>query len=86
MWACLTQCDFLRTLNSLPSTGVSYFEAKSVSGGRAFFVAGRCDDQCVRQDGRRRFARMDFTPYFTVPFEEGWAQEDLLQMGRREGS
>ncbi len=36
----------------------------------------------VRQDGKWRFARMDFIPYFTVPFDEGWAQDDLLKMGR----
>ncbi len=64
------------------ATGVSYLEAKSVSGGRAYFVAGRYDDVCVRRDGEWRFARMDFTPYFTVPFDEGWAQDDLLKMGR----
>ena len=63
-------------------TGTSYLEAKSVSGGKAYVVAGRYDDQYVRQDGEWRFARMDFTPYFTVPFDEGWAQDDLLKMGR----
>ena len=64
-------------------TGTSYLEAKSVSGGRAYVVAGRYDDAYVREDGRWRFARMDFEPFFTVPFDEGWAQDDLLQMGRR---
>ena len=63
-------------------TGTSYLEAKSVSGGKAYVVAGRYDDQYVRQDGEWRFARMDLTPYFTVPFDEGWAQDDLLKMGR----
>ena len=63
-------------------TGASYLEAKSVSGGRAYVVAGRYDDVYAREGKRWRFARMDFTPYFTVPFDEGWAQPDLLQMGR----
>ena len=64
-------------------TGRSYLEAKSVSDGRAFFVVGRYDDQYIREDGRWKFARMEFVPVFTVPFDEGWAQDDLLQMGRR---
>ena len=64
------------------ATGVSYLEAKSVSQGKAFVVAGRYDDVCERVDGQWRFARMQFDPYFTVPFDEGWAQEDLLKMGR----
>ena len=63
-------------------SGTSYLEAKSVSAGRAYVVAGRYDDKYVRQDGKWRFARMDFIPYFTVPFDEGWAQDDLLKMGR----
>jgi ketosteroid isomerase-like protein len=66
------------------ATAVSYLEAKSVSGGRAFFVAARYDDVCVRSEHGWLFERMTLIPYFTVPFEEGWAQEDLLQMGRRE--
>ncbi len=63
-------------------SGTSYLEAKSVSGGQAYVVAGRYEDRYIRQDGEWRFARMDFTPYFTVPFDEGWAGDDLLKMGR----
>ena len=65
------------------ATGTSYLEAKSVSDGRAYVVAGRYEDSYERREGEWRFARMDFIPYFTVPFDEGWAQEDLLKMGRR---
>jgi ketosteroid isomerase-like protein len=67
------------------ATAVSYLEAKSVSRGKAFRVAGRYDDVCVRTPDGWRFASMKFEPYFTVPFGESWAQEDLLQMGRRTG-
>ena len=65
------------------ATGFAYLEAKSVSEGTAYFVAGRYDDAYVRTGEGWLFARMNFTPYFTVPFHEGWAQKDLLQMGRR---
>ncbi len=65
------------------ATGVSYLEAKSVSRGKAYLVAGRYDDVCVRTPGGWRFASMKFEPYFTVPHDQSWAQEDVLQMGRR---
>ena len=61
----------------------SYLEAKSVSKGTAYRVAGRYDDICVRTPGGWRFASMKFEPYFTVPFDQSWAQGDLLQMGRK---
>lgn len=67
-------------------TGWSYLEAKSVSRGVAYFVAGRYQDEYVFNQGRWMFKRMDFEPYFTVPFNEqgGWAQDDRLRMGRPE--
>jgi ketosteroid isomerase-like protein len=65
------------------ATAVSYLEAKSVSGGRAYVVAGRYVDVCVRTPDGWRFASMTFEPYFTVPHDQSWAQTDLLQMGRR---
>ena len=64
------------------ATGVSYMEAKSISGGRAFVVAGRYDDVVVRTPSGWRFSRMVFEPYFTVPHDQSWAQEDRLQMRR----
>jgi len=64
-------------------TGSSYLEAKSVSGGKAYRVAGRYLDLYVRTPQGWRFASMTFEPYFTVPHDESWAQADLLQMGRR---
>ncbi|MDH3683512.1 MAG: nuclear transport factor 2 family protein [Acidimicrobiia bacterium] len=63
------------------ATGVSYMEAKTVSEGRAYVVSGRYDDTYVRTPDGWRFARMDFEPYFSVPFDEGWAVERRLQMG-----
>jgi len=65
------------------ATGVSYLEAKSVSRGTAYLVAGRYDDVCVRTPAGWRFASMKFEPYFTVPHDQSWAQADVLQMGRR---
>ena len=69
-------------------SGFSYMEAKSISGGVAYLVAGRYDDTYVRQGGEWRFSRMRFEPYFTVPFRdtEGWAQPEKLQMGKRSES
>lgn len=66
------------------ATGVSYLEAKSVSKGKAYRVAGRYDDVCVRTPAGWRFSVMKFEPYFTVPHDQTWAQDDLLQMGRRD--
>ena len=66
------------------ATGVSYLEAKSVFRGQAYRVAGRSDDVCVRTPAGWRFSSMKFEPYFTVPFDQSWAQSDLLQMGRRQ--
>ncbi len=63
-------------------SGYAYLEAKTISGGEAYFVAARYDDEYVRQDGVWKFKKMSLTPYFTVPFKEGWAQEDRLKMGR----
>jgi hypothetical protein len=65
------------------ATATSYLEAKSVSKGTAYRVAGRYDDVCVRTPAGWRFASMKFEPYFTTPFDQSWAQGDLLQMGRR---
>ena len=62
--------------------GYSYLEAKSISNGEAYFVAARYDDEYVKKDGQWKFKKMHLTPYFTVPFNEGWAQEDRLKMGR----
>ncbi len=63
-------------------TGYAYLEAKTISKGEAYFVAARYDDEYVRQNGEWKFKKMSLTPYFTVPFQEGWAQEDRFKMGR----
>jgi ketosteroid isomerase-like protein len=63
------------------ATGVSYMEAKTISSGTAFVVSGRYDDVYVRTEAGWRFSVMNFDPYFSVPFDEGWAVERRLQMG-----
>lgn len=63
-------------------TGYAFLEAKTVSKGDAYFVAARYDDEYIRQDGVWKFKKMALTPFFTVPFKEGWNQEDRLKMGR----
>ena len=65
-------------------TGVSYMEARTVNKGIAYVVAGRYDDEYVREDGKWKFKSMNFDAYYTVPFNEGWAQDDLLQMARKD--
>lgn len=62
--------------------GLSYLEAKSVSKGESYLVAARYDDEYEKVDGQWKFKKMRLTPYFTVPHNEGWAQEDRLKMGR----
>ena len=63
------------------ATGVSYLEAKTISEGTAFFVSGRYDDVYVRTDDGWWFSVMNFEPFFSVPFEQGWAVDQPLQMG-----
>jgi hypothetical protein len=63
-------------------SGYAYLEAKTISAGEAFLVAARYDDEYRRVGGEWKFKRMALTPYFTVPFKEGWAQEDRLKMRR----
>lgn len=64
------------------ATGSSYLEAKSISKGVAYRVVGRYLDTYRRTPQGWRFARMDFVPQFTLPFDESWASQDKLQMGR----
>ena len=64
------------------ATGFSYLEAKPVYKGESFLVAGRYDDEYIRQNGQWKFKKMKFTPYFMVPLKEGWAQEQKLKMGK----
>src|SRR5689334_9627041 len=63
-------------------SGTSYLEAKTVSKGTAYRVAGRYRDRYRRTPEGWRFTRMAFEPLFTLPFEESWASEDRLKMGR----
>ncbi len=63
-------------------TGFSYLEAKTISKGEPYLVAGRYNDEYVKENGQWKFKKMHVTPYFTVPLKEGWAQEDRLKMGR----
>ncbi len=60
--------------------GFAYLEAKPIFNGEAFLVAARYDDEYVRQNGEWKFKKMSLTPYFMVPFKEGWAQEDRIKM------
>ncbi|MDP6707364.1 MAG: nuclear transport factor 2 family protein [Alphaproteobacteria bacterium] len=65
-------------------TGVSYMEARTVNKGIAYVVAGRYDDEYVREADGWKFKTMNFEAYYTVPHDQGWAQEDLLQMARKD--
>ena len=64
--------------------GYSYMEARTINNDQAFVVAGRYDDDYVRVDGVWKFRHMKFDAYFTVPFDEGWAQDEVLKMARRD--
>lgn len=66
------------------ATAVSYMEARTINNGEAFIVAGRYEDDCVRRDGEWKFESMKFEAYYTLPYNEGWAQDDRLKMARRE--
>jgi hypothetical protein len=63
-------------------TGTSYLEAKTVAQGTAYRVAARYRDRYRRTPEGWRFARMELEPLFTLPFDESWASEDRLKMGR----
>jgi len=70
-------------LNGDTGTGFAYLEAKPVYNGEAFLVAARYDDEYVKQNGQWKFRKMSLVPYFMVPFNEGWAQEDRFKMRPR---
>jgi len=63
-------------------TGLSYLFATPVYNGESYLVAGRFDDEYVKENGRWYFKKVKLTPYFMVPLKEGWAQEDRIKMGR----
>ena len=65
------------------ATAVSYMEARTINNGEAFIVAGRYDDECIRQDGEWKFTSMIFEAYYTLPYNESWVQGDRLKMARR---
>ena len=60
--------------------GVSYLEAKPIYGGEAFLVAARFNDDYAKVNGEWKFKKMALLPYFMVPLNEGWAQEDKIKM------
>jgi hypothetical protein len=55
--------------------GFAYLEAKKVFNGVACLVAGRYNDEYVRQNGEWKFSKMHVTPFFVVPHNESWADE-----------
>jgi len=63
-------------------TGLSYLFATSVYNGESYLVAGRFDDEYVKENGRWYFKKVKLTPYYMVPLKEGWAQEERIKMGR----
>ncbi len=64
-------------------TGVSYMEARTVSDGEPFLVAGKYDDTYVRTDAGWRFQHMQFRFVYSVPFSDpqAWAAPERLRMG-----
>ncbi len=66
-------------------SGVSYMEARTISAGEPFLVAGRYDDTYVRTPDGWRFQHMQFRFIYSVPFNDprAWAADDRLQMGYR---
>ena len=65
------------------ATAVSYMEARTINADEAFIVAGRYDDECVRQNGEWKFKSMIFEAYYTLPYNESWVQDERLKMARR---
>ncbi len=61
-------------------TGRSYLESRAISNGIAYNIAGRCDDSYARTDEGWRFAKMRIFLFYALPFDQDWAQDDLLQM------
>jgi ketosteroid isomerase-like protein len=63
--------------------GFAYLEAKTVFNGVACRVAGRYNDEYVRQNGKWKFNKMHVTPFFVVPFNESWGQQDPIKIAGR---
>lgn len=68
------------------ASGVSYMEARTISDGEPFIVAGRYDDTYYKTNDGWRFQHMQFRFIYSVPFNDPkvWAAEDRLRMGYKE--
>ena len=64
--------------------GFAYLEAKTVFNGVACRVAGRYSDEYVRHNGEWKFSRMHVTPFFVVPFNESWGQQDQIKIAGKQ--
>lgn len=52
--------------------GYSHLDGRPVLDGKSFMVAGRFDDEYIREDGRWLFSRVVLTTWYMVPVVPGW--------------
>jgi hypothetical protein len=52
--------------------GNSHLDGRPVLDGKSFMVAGRFDDEYIREDGRWLFSRVVLTTWYMVPVVPGW--------------
>ncbi len=52
--------------------GYSHLDGRPVLDGKSFMVAGRFDDEYVRENGRWLFSRVVLTVWYMVPVQPGW--------------
>jgi hypothetical protein len=71
------------TLHGDSASGLSYLDARTVANGESILVAGRFDDEYVRERDAWRFRRLRLTLYFAVPLGEGWADPDRSRFAPR---
>jgi ketosteroid isomerase-like protein len=63
---------------------VAYLEAKYARQGESVMVAGRYDDEFTRTEDGWRIKRTTVTLFFSVPFQQGWADTDVQAFDMRE--
>jgi hypothetical protein len=78
-------------VNGDRATGRWYYEAPTTDAAtnRAQWMAGRYEEEYVREDGRWKFASIRTQWQYISPYDEGWAKnrgELLAALGAAEGT
>lgn len=62
------------------ASGNAWLDARYAQDGKSLIAAVRFDDRYVRTEDGWRISDMRASVHFSVPVQEGWASEELLQV------